>query len=152
MLPKAAVNALEVLMGSMRNHIRIARSPDDVWKVVSDAGALAAWAPPVETSSMSGNMRHADFADGLSLEEEIVTSDDALRRFQYRIVQGPVSNQIDHLATVDVIEDGDGALVIYSADVVSADDPGGELEGLVVEGASAMSVDFLRGLKEYLER
>jgi len=74
-------------------------------------------------------MRHVEFAVGYSLEEEIVTSDDALRRFQYRIVEsnigsskGPVSNLIDHLATVDVIEGGAGSLVIYSTDVVSADD------------------------------
>ena len=139
-------------MGSMRNEIRIARSAEDVWKVVSDGGALAAWAPPVERSSTSGNVRHVDFAGGYSLEEEIVTSDDELRRFQYRIVEGPVSSQIEHLATVDVIEDGDSALVIYSADVVSVDDPGGELERLFVEGASATSVEFLHGLKEYLER
>jgi carbon monoxide dehydrogenase subunit G len=138
-------------MGTMRNHIRISRSPDDVWKVVRDAGSLAAWAPPVERSSVVGKMHHVEFAMGYSLEEEIVTTDDALRRLQYRIVEGPVSN-IDHLATVDVIEDGEGALVIYSADVVSTDDPAGELERLVVEGASGAAVDFLRGLKAYLER
>jgi carbon monoxide dehydrogenase subunit G len=146
-------------MASMRNQIRIARAPDDVWKVVSDAGALAAWATGVERSSVSGNMRHVELAVGFCLEEEIVTSDDALRRFQYRIVEsnvgsskGPVSNLIDHLATVDVIEDGAGSLVIYSADVVSADDPGGQLERVVAESARGITADFLQGLKEYLER
>jgi hypothetical protein len=151
-------------MASVRNHIRIARSPDDVWKVVSDAAAIAAWAPNVEKSSVSGNMRHAELkisdAQCLALEEEIVTSDDELRRFQYRVVEmsdtrtsaPPVPASPDILATVDVIEDGAGSLVIYSTEIGGRDDPHGELERLTAEFVKGNSAGFLRGLKEYLER
>jgi hypothetical protein len=55
-------------------------------------------------------------ADGTSLVEEIVTNDDELRRFQYRIVEGPMPPDF-HLGTVDVLEDAGGSLVIYSTDI-----------------------------------
>ena len=144
-------------MRTWRRHIRIARPADEVWKVVSDAGALAAWAPNVEKSSVSGNRRHVEFAEGLSLEEEIVTSDDDLRRFQYQVIgfraKGPDgviegSNPVNNLQTVDVIEDGDGALVIYSNQFMSVDDPDAERSAVEFVKASP----FLQGLKEYLER
>jgi hypothetical protein len=129
-----------------------------VWKVVSDAGALAAWAPTVEKSTVSGNMRHVEFTEGYALDEEIVARDDDLRRFQYRVVgyggtEGPAGLlPVEMLATVDVIEDADGALVIYSTQIAATNDPDGELERLAVEGARTTSAGFLRGLKEYLER
>jgi hypothetical protein len=136
-------------MASVRNHIRIARSADDVWKVVSDAGLAAAWAPNVEVSSVSGNRRHVEFAEGFSLEEEIVTSDDELRRFQYRGIE---REPMDWIATVDVIEDGAGSLVIYSTEIAWRDDPDGEQERASADWIKVNSAGFLRGLKEYLER
>ena len=137
-------------MASVRNHIRVARSPDEVWKVVSDAGALAVWAPNIVKSSATGNMRHVEFAEGFCLEEEIVMSDDELRRFQYRVVEGPAP--LDTSATVDVIEDADGALVIYSTEIACPDDPTGDLERAAADFVKVNSAGFLRGLKEYLER
>lgn len=134
-------------MASARTHIRIARSPDEVWKVVSDAGALAAWAPNIVESTVSGNRRHVEFAEGFSLEEEIVTSDDELRRFQYRGVDNPFPSEF--LATVDVIEDADGALVIYGTEISWADDPNAERE--IAKWTTTNSAGFLQGLKDYLE-
>ena len=144
-------------MRTWRRHIRIARSPDEVWKVVSNAGELAAWAPNVEKSSILDNLRHVEFSNGMILEEEIVTNDDELRRFQYRVLgyrfegndggtEGPFP--VDHLSTVDVIEDGDGALVIYGNQFTSVDAP--DIEEAAVEFVKASP--FLQGLKEYLER
>ena len=102
-------------MGTTRRHIRIDRSADNVWNVVSDHGAIADWFPAVESSSATGSGRACPLADGTELEEEIATNDTDLRRLQYRITKGmPVDF---HLATVDVLEDGDGALVIYSSGV-----------------------------------
>jgi hypothetical protein len=144
-------------MRTWRRHIRIARPADEVWKVVSNAGALAAWAPTVATSSVSGNRRDVEFAAGFWLEEEIVTRDDELRRFQYQViglrvkgpdgvVEGP--RPVKNLSTVDVIEDGDGALVIYSNQFMADDDP--DREQAAVEFVKASP--FLQGLKEYLEK
>jgi hypothetical protein len=59
--------------------------------------------------------RTTTLAEGTELEEEIITNDSDLRRLQYRITKGMPLDF--HLATVDVLEDGVGALVIYSSDV-----------------------------------
>lgn len=49
-----------------------------------------------------------------------MTVDDELRRFQYRITEGPMPPEF-HLGTVDVLPDGDGSLVIHSTEVVPDD-------------------------------
>ena len=100
-------------MASLRTHTRIARSADDVWNAVSDAGGISTWFPAIEQSTASGSTRSCTLAGGGQLEEDIVNVDDALRRFQHRITAGmPVEH---HPGTVDVLEDGEGqSLVVYS--------------------------------------
>ena len=127
-------------MASVRRHIRIARSADDVWKVIGDASAIASWSPNIAASPVSGTRRHIEYVAGFSTEEEIITCDNDLRRFQYRIVEGPAS--IDYMGTVDVIEDGDDALVIYSA-AIRPDDLAQYTDETIGRG--------LAGLKGYLE-
>src|SRR4051812_31145416 len=102
-------------MATIRKEARINRSADEVWKVVSDAGNMD-WFPGVESSSLTGTTRTVTFSGGITVEEEIVTNDDELRRLQYRIVGGAMPVEF-HLGTVDVIEVGEGSLLIYSTDV-----------------------------------
>jgi uncharacterized protein YndB with AHSA1/START domain len=127
-------------MATIRHHAHIARSPNDVWKVVSDAGAISNWFPGIDTSSVDGSARRCSMG-GSELAEEIVTVDDELRRFQYRITDGPMALEF-HLGTVDVLAHDDGSLVIYSTEV-SPD----EAKPLF-DPAIASGVD---GLKRYLE-
>lgn len=75
-------------MGTIRHHARIDRSPDEVWRVVADAGAISTWFPLIEGSHIENGVRRCSLRGGGELEEEIVTSDPDLRRFQYRIVSG----------------------------------------------------------------
>jgi len=102
-------------MATIRHHTHINRSPDEVWKVVSDAGAISAWFPGIDISSADEDSRRCSMG-GVELVEEIVTVDDELRRFQYRITEGPMPLEF-HLGTVDVLPDGDGSLVVYSTEV-----------------------------------
>jgi hypothetical protein len=128
-------------MASVRKHIRIDLPAEQVWQVVSDVSAIADWFPMIESSSATSNIRTCTMAGGGELKEEIVTNDSGLRRLQYRITEGVPLEY--HLATVDVLEDRDGALVIYSADVQPA------------EAADVMGPTFesgLEGLKAHLER
>jgi hypothetical protein len=103
-------------MATIRHHTRINRSADEVWKVVSDAGNMD-WFPAAESCSLNGTTRTVSFGGDITVDEKIVTSDDELRRFQYRIVGGAMPVE-SHLGTIDVIEDGDGSLMIYSTDVL----------------------------------
>lgn len=127
-------------MASLRTHARIGRPADEVWKVVSDSAGISAWFPGIESATVAGRTRTCTLAGGISLVEDVVNVDDELRRFQYRITDGlPVES---HLGTVDVLEDGDGTLVVYSTEVTPDSLAG--LMGPAVEGG-------VQGLKALLE-
>jgi carbon monoxide dehydrogenase subunit G len=127
-------------MTSVRVHIRIAAPADVVWKVVSDAATVAAWFPAVARSSVEGSTRTIELHNGPVLHEDIVTNNQVLRRFQHAIRSGlPMDS---HLATIDVLEDRDGALVIYGADVEPAA-AASMMAGLLSEA--------LDGLKRFVE-
>lgn len=128
-------------MATLRHHARINRSADDVWKVVRDAGGIDAWFTGVDACTLDGDTRTVSISGGIELGEAIITNDDALRRFQYSIVSGPMVPE-HHLATIDVIEDGDASLVIYSCDV-KPDEAGALLDGALAGGVA--------GLKAHLE-
>lgn len=101
---------------------------------------ISGWFPGIDTSSADGDQRRCA-AHGVELVEQIVTVDDELRRFQYRIVESPAVPEF-HLATVDVLPDGDGALVIYSTDV-APDEAKALFDPTIAAGVA--------GLKAYLE-
>jgi uncharacterized protein YndB with AHSA1/START domain len=102
-------------MGTTRIETRIARPAAAVWDVVSDPCSLTKWFPGISGCTLDGDVRHVALASGGQVDERIHTNDHELRRFQYGLVPsgGPVEH---HLATIDVIEDGDGSLVVYGVD------------------------------------
>jgi len=104
-------------MATIRHHARIDASPDQVWAIISDAGAIGDWAPGIGSVEWNGTTRTIDMG-GLKIAEEVVTSDDDLRRFQYKITDAPMPFGY-HLATVDVFKDGDGdgTFLVYSCEV-----------------------------------
>lgn len=113
------------VMATIRHHARIDASPDDVWAIVSDAGGIGEWAPGIEPGSVewdeSTRCRTIDMG-GVRIVEQVVTSDDGLRRLQYKITEAPMPVEF-HLATVDVFADGDGdsAFLVYSCEVLPDD-------------------------------
>lgn len=128
-------------MATARAHVRLSRSADDVWKVVSNPDSITEWIPGVVASCTSEGRRHVTVADGSEVDEEIITNEPALRRFQYRLVPGGVPVE-SHLATVDVIDDDGSTLVVYAVDVQP--DFLGEPMQQLVDGATA-------GLRQLLE-
>ena len=104
-------------MATIRHHARIDAWPEHVWAIVSDAGAIGEWAPGIASCEWDGTTRTIDMG-GLKIAEEVVTSDDELRRFQYKITDSPMPFGY-HLATVDVFADGDGpgTFLVYSCEV-----------------------------------
>jgi carbon monoxide dehydrogenase subunit G len=129
-------------MGTIRQHVRIDRHADEVWKAVSDWESVSKWFPMiVESSIRDDGLRNCVLTNGAALQERLVTSDDKMRRFQYTIVSGDVPIE-SHFATIDVLEDGDGALVIYSVDL----DP-----DEIAEAFAPGVRDAVDGLKEHLD-
>lgn len=123
-------------MGTVRRHTFIERSADEVWALVGDPARLHEWFP-ITGCQVEGKKRWIDLPSGLRFEEDIITLDHDLRRFQYSIVNNPIVKS--HLGTVDVIADGrDRCLVVYSTDL----DP--EVMGLMIAGAAGAGLDRLQ--------
>ncbi|WP_435119667.1 SRPBCC family protein [Amycolatopsis thermoflava] len=107
-------------MATLRSHVLVDADPDAVWKVVGDAANIADWFPAMTASTGDDTRRTVTLRDGARLEEEVVTRDPVLRRFQYRVVGGDLGVE-SHLGTVDVIEvPGVGSLVVYSTEIEPA--------------------------------
>jgi hypothetical protein len=102
-------------MATMRETIHIDATPDKVWAEVREPLALLDWFDGIDSGEMVGNARKLKMGD-ISVTEEIVTVDDDLRRFQYSITELPIPVEF-HLSTIDVLEDGDGTLIVYGVDV-----------------------------------
>jgi len=123
-------------VGTVRRHVFIAASAERVWELVGSPERLHEWFPVV-ASDVEGSTRWVALASGLRFEEEIVTLDHDLRRFQYRIINNPIIKS--HLGTVDVIPDGPRrCVVVYSTDL----DP--EAMALMIGGAAGDGLERLR--------
>lgn len=107
-------------MPSLRSHAVLEHDASAVWDVVRDAGNIAAWFPAMTASTIEGPLRRVTLTDGSVIEEEIVTSDDDLRRLQYVARAGDLPVE-SHLGTVDVIELGPGrSILVYSTEIEPA--------------------------------
>ena len=129
-------------MATARAHTRIAKPADAVWEPITDPDGIVSWFPGVSECTNADGVRHVRTSTGVEVDEEIVTNDSQLRRFQYRLVPGVVPVE-SHLATVDVLPDGDDAsIVVYSVDVTP------DAMGASMQQSVAAALD---GLKRHLE-
>jgi len=122
-------------MATVRREIRIDCNPDDVWALIRDPTTIAEWFPGIVSCTLDGSFRTVTMGSGLSLQEEIITIDDDLRRFQYRI-DSPIMSH--HLGMIDVLADQGGSLVIYSTDI--SPDP----MAYVFSGATGAALDAIK--------
>ena len=123
-------------MGTVRRHAFVECNADKVWSFVGAPERLHEWFPVTECR-VEGNKRWITLAAGIVFEEDIVTLDHDLRRFQYKIINNSFIKF--HLGTVDVIPDGDKrCLVIYSTDM----DP--EVFALPIAGAASLGLEKVK--------
>jgi hypothetical protein len=123
-------------MGTVRRHVFIDSPADEVWALVGDPARLHDWFP-ITSCEVIGNKRWINLASGLRFEEDIITLDHDLRRFQYSIVNNLIVKS--HLGTVDVIPDGPNrCMVMYGTDI----DP--EPMGLIIIGAAGAGLEKLQ--------
>ena len=139
-MPRPYDAAVTPRRGSVRRHVRIRRSADDVWAAIGDPARIAEWFPGIEAATVDGNTRIVHTGSGIPIPEEIVTNDPLQRRFQYRITAGLVQ---EHLSTLDVLDIGDGtSVVVYAADASPA------TMALVIAGAAGNALEHLRTMME----
>lgn len=123
-------------MGTVRRHAFVDCNADKVWSFVGAPERLHEWFPITECR-VEGNKRWITLAAGIVFEEDIITLDQDLHRFQYKIVNNSLIKF--HLGTVDVIPDGDNrCLVMYSTDM----DP--EVLALPIAGAASLGLEKIK--------
>jgi hypothetical protein len=128
-------------MATMRREVWIERPAEEVWALVGDPAAVTRWFPRMDDVTVDGNQRVITLASGLPLMEDIVSVRNDLRRFQYRLT-GPLPVE-QHLATIDVVADGDDrCVVVYSTDVVP------HVLAFILDGAVGDALDHLKLVTE----
>ena len=128
-------------MGTVGRSVFIDCDADSVWSFVGAPERLHEWFP-ITACKVEGNKRWITLAAGIVFEEDIVTLDNDLRRFQYKIVNNPLITF--HLGTVDVIADGPNrCMLMYSTDM----EP--EVLALPIGGAAGVG---LAKVKEMFDR
>lgn len=128
-------------MADGKAEISIERSPDDIWKLLREFGALDQYMPGVESCTLDGDVRTIAMM-GIEIKEQLRSLDDNARTIAYSVVESPMGNLESHLATISVAPEGAGSHVTWAVDVTPD-----ELLGLflpVYEGA-------VEALKKQLE-
>lgn len=104
-------------MASIYKEIRLAASPDAVWDVVRDVGAVHTRFAPgfVVDVTMEEGSRMVTFASGLVAREVFITVDEDHQRLVYSVRTERMSH---HNASFQVFADGDGSRLVWIADVL----------------------------------
>ena len=103
-------------MASGKSEVSIDRSPDDIWKLVREYGALADYMPGVESCTLDGDVRTLQMM-GIVIKEQLRAIDDQNRRLTYSVIESPMTNMVSHLATIGVDAEGTGTLLTWSVEV-----------------------------------
>lgn len=132
-------------MASIRKELVTPAKPDAVWDAISDIGALHTRLVPgfVTDTRLEGSARVVTFANGMVIEEPIVTLDDDSRRLVWGAKGGPLTH---YNASVQVFADAAGSRVVWIADFLPHEAV--QVVGPMMEqGMAAMqkALDALRG-------
>jgi hypothetical protein len=111
-------------MASVRHEIIIEASPEYVWDVLRDVGAVHKRLLPgrVADSRVQDGQRFLTFPDGHVIRELIVAVDDGARRLAYSVVEGARPPADYHHASFEVRpEGGRTSRLIWTTDVLPHD-------------------------------
>jgi carbon monoxide dehydrogenase subunit G len=103
-------------MAIFEESITIDRSPDDVWRVIGDAGNISGWLPFITESRLEGDYRICRAGENGGLRELILLIDDDRRRTEYTILEGPMPIEFIH-AGIEVRSEGSGSRVVWDTTV-----------------------------------
>ena len=127
-------------MASLRHERRIAADADTVWDLVRRPESIPEWFPGINSCTVDGNVRVITTATGLEIPEEILSIDDTLRRFAYRITAAPYTF---HLGVIDVIDIApNDSLCIYSTTAMP------DTLALLIAGGTLGALKEIRRLAE----
>ncbi|MEW9529515.1 SRPBCC family protein [Microbispora sp. NPDC049125] len=127
-------------MASIRHEIVIDASPEHIWEVLRDVGAVHERLLPgrVTDTRLEGDQRFLTFPGGHVVRELIVAIDDDSRRLAYSVVEGARPPLEHHHASFEVRpEGGEAGRLIWITDVLPHA-RAAEIRIRVARGASEM--------------
>lgn len=124
-------------MASIRKEVSLALDPDAVWDAFADVGQVHTRLAPgfVTDCQLEEGARVVTFFNGYVAREVIVDVDPQRRRLAYSIAGGRASH---HHATFEVVPEGWGCRVVWTADVLPAE-VAPTFDAMMTQGAEAMS-------------
>jgi len=130
-------------MASIFREFDVDASADQAWNAILDFGAVHLRLAKgfVVNTSARGNVRDVTFANGFSVQEEVVAIDQEHRRFVYRSIGGRASH---HNAYFQVFgrEDG-GSRLLWVTDLLP-DEMKSPIEQMVDQGIQAIKKTLVR--------
>lgn len=123
-------------MASVQKELRTKARLDAVWDAIRDVGALHTRLVPgfVTNTVLRGDVRTVTFANGQTVDEQIVTVDGD----QHRLVWSSKGGVTTHYnASVQAVEDGGATRVTWIADFLP-DDARPRIEAAMDAGIAAM--------------
>ncbi|MFB6842980.1 SRPBCC family protein [Streptomyces sp. NPDC056361] len=130
----------------------LAATPDAVWAVIGDFGALAEWHPHLPPSSLEeggdpevpGAVRVFAVDGRIVARERLLDRDAAARAYRYALLEPVVLPVRDYVGTLAVRPHPGGAEVTWSASYRSADDVVPQVEALFGDGTYGTGLAALR--------
>lgn len=130
-------------MPSFRNTIVVNASRDQVWSVLGDLARVDTWIEGIVGVKVDGNRRVCTFANGVVQHEEITDYSAEDYRYRYSIEGGPLPLKLNR-GRFEVETQGEGALIIWDAEVETLD-PQQEAQILqMLDGAYKQTIESLR--------
>ena len=132
-------------MASIHKEMYVDAPPDHVWASFRDVGAvhLRLARGFVTDTKLDADKRIVTFANGIVARERIIDIDDARRRLAYSVVEGRPAH---HHATFQVLAEGAGSRVVWSADFLP-NELNTAMNEMMERGMSAMKSTLERGAR-----
>lgn len=131
-------------MATIHKEIVIQAAPAAVWAAVRDVGAVHERLVPglVVATTLADYVRTVTFANGMVVQERIVTIDDTARRFVYAATGGRATH---HNSSLQVLPEGSSATrLIWTTDLLPTE-AAPPIATLVDQGAEVMKATLERG-------
>lgn len=124
-------------MASIYREFIVNAPPAFVWEAIKDVGAVHTRLAKgfVTDTRLEGDTRTVTFANGLVVREQIVSTNDELRRLVYRIVEGKASH---HNAFFQVLPRSDGSSKVLWVTDLLPDEMRAPIEQMVDLGSAAI--------------
>lgn len=126
-------------MATIKRQIMLNRHADEVWKELADFSAATRLFDGLVTGCETrGDRRSLTLANGLKINQQLVTLDEADRRLVYTVLNGFFTH---HIASMQILPKGKGCILVWICDFLP-NEVAGRIAPLVDAGCEAVQRSF----------